>query len=90
MSGMDDTHAWTRHDELGAYWQCPVGALPFWSARGWTPCDPPVEPDPTRDPLMIAEPPPVAAAGEPPAGVPVAGTKPTKSGKAGATTEGAE
>jgi len=39
---------WIRHPDTGGTAQLSLKALPFWAARGWEPCDPPGEVDPTR------------------------------------------
>lgn len=46
MSAVDG-FTWTRHREHGGYWQCPNGAIKFWTAQGWEPCGAPPEVDPT-------------------------------------------
>lgn len=73
--------AWLRHEEHGGYFRCPVAAIAYWTPRGWVPSDPPPDVDPFHDPYAIFEDPEPAQATAP--------TKP-KSGKPGASTEGAE
>lgn len=51
-------NTWMRHTEHGGVAQLPDTEA--WRARGWTPCEPPEEPDPTREPAApqtISEPP---------------------------------
>lgn len=48
MTTVTDEFVWLRSPDNGLEWQCPVGAVGAWTARGWVTCDPPVEPDPTQ------------------------------------------
>lgn len=40
---MSDDRIWLRFPETGGTFHCPTDAAPAWQARGWEPCDPPVE-----------------------------------------------
>ncbi len=87
----DPELVWLRHEETGHYWRCPIGAIGFWSPRGWVPSDePPPELDPTKEVLAALE--AAAAAANTPDTDPAQATAPdsktSKPGK-GASTEGA-
>jgi hypothetical protein len=80
---------WVTHPETGGTAQLSLKALPYWAARGWEPCDPPGELDPTR--AHMAEAARVAAVVEPAADSASDDVKPTKkSGGAGTTSKGSE
>lgn len=49
-------NAWMRHAGHGGVAQLPDTEA--WRARGWEPCEPPDEPDPTRE--VVTEAPPSA------------------------------
>ena len=84
---MSDEFAWMFHAETGNYWQCPVGAIQYWTPRGWVPSDPP----PVVDPTKVHEPEGPAPATPDPIQAQATAPEPksAKSGKAG-STEGAE
>jgi len=85
MTAMSDEHAWLIHPDIGIPWQCPIGAIGLWTARGWEPCDAPDEPDVTKDAAAVApepEPTPVPAEPDKP--------KSKRATEAALTTEGAE
>lgn len=46
---------WLTHPDIGIPWECPTSAVGFWTPRGWEPCDPPDEVDPTKEPAPPAE-----------------------------------
>lgn len=46
---------WLVHPDVGIPWECPTAAVGFWTPRGWEPCDPPPEVDPTKEPAPPAE-----------------------------------
>lgn len=76
---------WVHHPETGNYAQLALGAVPFWTGRGWQVVDePPPEVDPTRAHMANLPPAP-----EPePEAEPEAGDEPapTKSSRKRATT----
>lgn len=41
---------WLEHPETGGKAQFADAAVDIWTARGWRECDPPDEPDLTKDP----------------------------------------
>lgn len=91
---MSDEFVWLMYPANGNTWLCPVGALAMWTGRGWEPCDPPVEPNPTKDPAVaLAQPAPVKAGRSKRAAEPAAEPEPTDEpvdDTATETVEGAE
>jgi len=53
-----DEFVWMVHPDVGIPWQCPVGAVGAWTARGWELCDPPTEADVTKSDGPAAAAPP--------------------------------
>lgn len=62
MSDVTDTHAWLYHPETCGYWQCPLGAVETWLARGWERSEAPPEVDVTTAHQPRPEPVPAAPA----------------------------
>jgi hypothetical protein len=86
-----DEFVWLTYPAHGGFWKCPIGALGLWTARGWEQCDPPVEPDITKDPAVLAAMAEQAAADEAAAEKPAKTTAKSKRADAAAITEeGAE
>lgn len=58
----EDEFVWLRYPETGGTQRFAIGAVGAWTARGWKPCDPPAEVDPTRAHAVEAAPPEAADA----------------------------
>lgn len=90
MIAVTDTEfVWLHNPDTGGTAQFAIGAVGAWTARGWEPCDPPAEVDPTRAHAADAEIPPVEPApsdSAPEVDVDPKTTK--KSGGSGISTEG--
>jgi hypothetical protein len=80
---MDDEFVWLVNPDTKGTWKCPVGAVGLWTARGWENCDPPDEPDVTKDPAVVE----AEIESEP---APSARAKKRAAAAAAATEEGAE
>ena len=83
---MADEFVWLVLPEVGIPWQCPIGAVGAWTARGWEPCDPPTEADPTKSdgPVEAVDEP------EPDAKTPAKSSRKRAAETAADTEEGAE
>lgn len=55
---MDSERVWLEHPETGGRNAFPVAAAEAWMARGWVPCDEPVEANP-HEAFLKPEPEPV-------------------------------
>lgn len=86
MIAVDDEFVWLHLAETGGTAQFAAGSVASWTARGWVPCDPPTEADPTRAHAAEAD----AAPATDSAPEVDADPKSKKSGGAGTTMKGAE
>lgn len=50
-----DEFVWLEFPATGGRARFAPAAVAAWTARGWTPCEPPAEPDPTKDPVAVLE-----------------------------------